>query len=181
MQLTASGDWMFIGGRMGAPTLRVLLFVELWHKSQIEDKGGVYRSLHVQQWPEKTFGFCIRESLIPKKKNLDLAKAENQIRAWERLRVKLSVIVAHGYHATCFLGLAIETHPGMFSFMQIGQTLQIIIRVQDYPYVEVKTEGDTTSIVLVNASTRESLKVSDSTERPEEIFKRFAAATPLIH
>jgi hypothetical protein len=43
IQLTGSGDWMFIGGRMSAPTLRVLLFVDSWQKSKIEETPAVSR------------------------------------------------------------------------------------------------------------------------------------------
>jgi hypothetical protein len=76
--------------------------------------------------------------------------------------------------ASPFWGQVRELSSGVFSFARQGVPAQLIIRVEEYKYMKLSSEGEETHITLIDPRTEEYCLVSDAATKPETLFKGFA-------
>jgi hypothetical protein len=96
------------------------------------------------------------------------------------LKLPLHVLLNQGVHVISFVAEATELSPGMFSFLQPPTPAQLILRVEEYKYVDITLDGDNASVTLSNPATQEMCIVSDIATRPETFFKRFTDVTTTV-
>ncbi len=129
----------------------------------------------------KSLGFSIVEVLFRKKPHAKLPTVLEKLRTWERLQLDLHVVLSQGCHAVSFLGQARELSSGVFSFTKAPVPVQLMIRVEDYKYMNVKVEGEKSDLTLIDPRTGEWCLVSDAATRPETVFQRFVDLSSTVH
>jgi hypothetical protein len=161
--------------------MRAMLVPQLFPKSQVDNVGGLQNGLYVEGKRNGEHGFTVREYLFERKPNPNLESVLEKLRTWARLQLDLHVFLSEGAHAISFLGQARELSSGMFSFARPSAAAQLIIRVEEYKYMKLKSEDDKSHITLIDPRTEELCVVSDTATQPEALFRRFAEVSSTIH
>ena len=155
--------------------LRALLIPRFFPKSQLEKDGPLGPGLCVEGKTRGEMGFAIREHRIEQKPHPKLGSVLEKLRTWARLQLDVNVLLSHGHDAMSLLAQVHEVSSGVFSFGKAPTPFQLIIRAAEYAYMSVVSEGEKSSIILIDPHAQEVCVVSDAATRPETVFEKFVA------
>lgn len=161
--------------------MQAMLTPQMFPKSSVEKVADMHNGVYVKGKTKGSLGFSIVEVLFAKEPHAKLPSILEKLRTWERLQLDLHVVLRQGCHAISFLGRARELSSGVFSFAKPPTAAQLMLRVEDYKYMNIKVEGEKSDITLFDPRTGEWCLISDVATRPDTLFQRFVNVSSTIH
>jgi hypothetical protein len=150
-------------------------------KCSIEKIEGTHNGIYVEGKTKGSQGFSIVESLFDKKPHIKLPSVLEKLRTWERLQLDLHVFLNRGGHAISLLGQVRELSSGLFSFKTEGVPAQLMIRVDKYRSMTLKSDGEKSSVTLIDPFSEDMCVISDAATQPETLFKRYVDISSAVH
>jgi hypothetical protein len=160
--------------------MQAIMLPQTFGKCRVEKFANLHNGLHVESQRKGSMGFSLVESLIEKKPNANLANVVEKLRIWEKLQLELHVFLNRGDHAISFLGQICELSSGIFSFAGPQTPAQLLLNLNKFQHMGIKTEDDKSSVILINHRTQESCLVSDAATQPADVFARFEMSS-IVH